>query len=80
MKRWGARLVDVMKHLPHCNTMTRRVANQSQRGTFSPGGKTDPAGHQPSISMSWDQDVESYSKSTAFPISLQRAQFVVFFI
>ena len=24
-----------------------------ERGTFSPQGKTDPAGHQPSILMSW---------------------------
>ena len=35
------------------DTTTRRVANHSQRGTFSPWGKTGFAGHQPSISMSW---------------------------
>ena len=31
---------------------TRRVASQGLGGTFSPWGKTGPAGHQPSISKS----------------------------
>ena len=31
------------------DTITRTVTNQSKRGTFSPWGKTDPAGHQPSF-------------------------------
>ena len=39
-KRWGAKLIDVIKHLPnqafYCETITRRVANQGWRGTFSP--------------------------------------------
>ena len=34
------------------NTITRMVVIQGYRGTFSPCGKTDPAGHQPSILMS----------------------------
>ena len=34
------------------DTMTIRVTTQGITGTFSPWGKTDPAGHQPSISIS----------------------------
>ena len=34
------------------DTITKRVANQGYRGTFPPWGKTGPAGHQPSISIS----------------------------
>lgn len=45
MKRWGARLVIIIKHLPHtvfsCETITRRVVNQSESSTFSLLGKTD---------------------------------------
>ena len=38
------------------NIVTRRAANQGQKVTFSPWGKTGPAGHQPSISMSRGDD------------------------
>ena len=52
-KRWGAKLVNENIYPIrdfYRNTITRRVVNQGERGTFFPWGKTGPAGHQPSIS------------------------------
>ena len=55
-KRWSDRLVDVIIRssykVYYCDTITRKVPNQGYRATFTPWGKSDPAGHQPSTSMS----------------------------
>ena len=37
----------------NCDTITRQVANQGLKDTFSPWGKTGHAKHQPIISMSY---------------------------
>ena len=80
-KKWVARLVYVIKHLPHkafyCDTITGKVASQGQRGTFSPWGKTDPAGHQPSISLSRRRTVTRW---IAFLWILNALSFCMFII
>ena len=53
----------------YCNTITRRVANQGWRGPLSPWGKTDPAEHQPSISMSRGIPTHYFNVSAYFNVS-----------
>ena len=62
-------MINVVKDLPHIilwysyrGTITRRVANQGKRGTFSPWGKADLTRHQPGILMSWGKNGENDTK------------------
>ena len=46
--------------------------NQDYRGTFSPWVKTDRAGHQPSISMSWGQSKCHYLSNLPSKLKLPK--------